>query len=197
MTALLAKLETKHKLYILGLGVVLLTTLFYILVLSPQRDRIAELKSEYQAESQRVKTIEAFAMNHPDLDQYLNELDNKLAQSDNKLPGQPEVGEFLKDVEQAAKGSGIQLSEIKPSPAANKESYREIPVEINVKGTYLQTLDFIKKLEDSRRFNAVTNVNIQAKQGSLESKLNLIIYSYGVAPGAVSNKQQSQPPVKK
>ncbi|HWR43643.1 type 4a pilus biogenesis protein PilO [Sporomusa sp.] len=197
MTGWLAKLGLKQKAIILGVGLVAAAILIYFWIIAPQRQHINTLLAQYQTERQRIQTIEVYAQKHPDPGQHVREVDLKVAQVEAKLPNQPEIGEFLKEVEQAAKISGVRLSEIKPSAPVNKNGYREIPVEIQIRGSFNSLLEFMNKIENSQRFNSTSNANIQVRQGMLEVRLTLAIYSYGVSPEAAQQQTAKSPPVKK
>lgn len=175
------KILAQHKVWLLGSVVLFVTLLFYIGIVAPQRATVARLAAQYQTEQQRLKVIEAYAKQYPDASAHLKELDHRLMQLDAKLPNQPELGEFIKEIEQLSKLNGMRLAEIKPSPTINKEGYREIPIEILLRGSFDNLLKFIKTIESSQRFNAIGNINIQAKQGMLEVKLTMNIYSFGIA----------------
>lgn len=175
------KALARYKGWVLGVGALLVTLLFYIGIVIPQRTAIAVVKDQYQTERERLKVIEAFAKKHPDSIGYLKELNQKLTLLDAKLPNQPELGEFIREIEQASKLSSMRLAEIKPAAAINKAGYQEIPLEILLTGSFTNLLEFIKTIEGSQRFTSIKNTNIQAKQGMLEVKLTMVIYSFGVA----------------
>nr|WP_255319476.1 type 4a pilus biogenesis protein PilO [Dendrosporobacter quercicolus] len=131
-----------------------------------------------QSEQRRVGVIEAFAGAHPDISQYEQELNAKLATVNLLLPDQPKISEFIVTVEQAARASGLELQQIKPLQPVKKTGYREIPLELTVQGTYFPTLDFLKKLEGLERFNSVVNMTVQAQTDQLTSDLRINIYYY-------------------
>lgn len=192
----LASLQEKHKIGLFAASLVVIAWLFYSYVLLPQNLRIAELKVQCQAGGQQVQLIEAYAAAHPDIEHYLNELDGKIGQVSKILPDNNNIRDFLVQAEQAAKESSVRLSQIKPGQAVNKNGYREIPVEIAVKGSYFQILEFANKLENGPRFNTITNISMRAQQGILDNTVSVIIYSYGTAPIAEQTAAGGkQPPV--
>ena len=191
------KVIIQYKGWLLGVGAILVTMLFYIGIVAPQRANIAVLAAQYQAEQQRVQVIETYAKQHPDSGAHLKELDQKLTQINVKLPDQPELGEFIKEIEQASKLSGMRLAEIKPAVAINKAGYREIPIEILLRGSFANLLEFVKAIESGKRFTSIATTNIQAKQGMLEVKLTMNIYSFGVVDEPKQPSQNPAPPAKK
>ncbi|WP_371371391.1 type 4a pilus biogenesis protein PilO [Sporomusa aerivorans] len=180
-----AQLTGKHKALAIVVAFIVLTALLFLGIIMLQRERIVFLTNLYQAELRQVKVIEEFVLKHPEPEQHLQKLDQRLGWADAKLPNQPEIGEFLKEMEQLAKLSGIELTGVKPLGPKNKAGYSEIPIEVQLSGSYTKLLEFLQKLESSRRFNSVLNAHIEARQEKLEIKLLLVIYSYGVSNGAV------------
>ncbi|WP_094604671.1 hypothetical protein SPSIL_021000 [Sporomusa silvacetica DSM 10669] len=191
------KAIAQYKGWVLGVGALLVTLLFYIGIVIPQRATIAVVKNQYQTERERLKIIEAYAKKHPDSISHLKELDQKLTLIDAKLPNQPELGEFIKEIEQASNLSKMRLAEIKPTAAINNAGYLEIPIEVLLKGSFTNLLEFIKTIEGSQRFTSISNTNIQAKQGMLEVKLTMVIYSFGVAGETKLSSQNSDSSTKK
>lgn len=185
------KLNEKQKIFAFSIALMLFAAFFYLIFFSPQYQQMKNLQNQYQTERQKVKVIESFALLHPDIDQYLTELDGQFFQTEKQLPESTDISDFLIQAEQVCKDSGVQLMSVKPLPAANKNGYREMPLEVLIKGNFTQTITFLKKLEDTSRFNAVSNMSVQSKQGMLESKLTVILYSYGSVPAA--NAQQGAP----
>lgn len=181
----------KHKVLLFTAGIVTVIIVFYYYVLIPQQERINQLTATQQTERQRVQMIEAFANAHPNIGQYEQELATKQALVNKMLPNNTEISEFILEVEKAAKTSNIQFIKIKPAQMINKNGYREIPLELLVKGNYFQTLDFLRKLEELPRFNAGINMTVQSQLGNLESKITVIIYSYGTAPTGAPEQPKS------
>ena len=192
------KLPIQYRLLLAGMAILSGLLLFYVLLLGPQAVRLGELRAQYNIETRRVQVIEAFALANPEADKYLAELDQRVAQVNKMLPNDLDMSECLRQIEMAAKTGGVQLLQVKPSLAVNKKGYREAPVEIIIKGTFWETLKFLKTLEDGPRFNSVTSLAVHSDQGMLECKLVVAIYSYGEASvNAAPNKTQPQINLKK
>ena len=100
------------------------------------------------------------------------------------------LNDLIMQVEDSAKKTKVKLNRVKPIGEENKENYRGIKDELDITGDYFQTLEFLKKLEQLQRFNTVTDMSVQAKDEILNSKLSLLVYSYGVTP-TEANKTQN------
>lgn len=183
------KLSIKHKSMVFASGFLIIFLLHYFYITEGQNQRIADLTTQLQAEKQKLTILQGFSHTHPDPAAYLAELGKKSVMAEAMLPNQPDLAGLLSQVEQATKLCGLQLLEIKPAAPITKTGYREIPVEISIKGTFAQTADLLKKLEDIPRFNSLQHVSMNSRQGILESRLVLIVYSYGVPAGTDGDKQ--------
>ncbi len=174
------KLSLKYRLMALAAGFLAVVGLFYLFLYLPQRQRIAAVAAQYELENRQVAVIENFARLYPQPEKYYAELSQRSTRVNKLLPDNHELGDFLVQAEQAAKAANIQLAQIKPGQIANKNGYREVPVEIIIKGDFFQTMNFIKALEDGTRFNILTSIVMQSRQGLLETKLMVAVYSFGV-----------------
>lgn len=188
----LSRLKTKYMVVLYSLALCSAVWIFFLLLYLPQTARSNELRAQLLAQQQQVKTVETFALAHPEADKYLSELDKRQAMLDKMLPAAPDIGDFVLQVERAAKETGVQVSQMKPSVPVNKEGYREIPVEILVKGNFFQTAAFLKKLEDGQRFSLVQTLSLQSRQSILDCKINATVYAFGISPPPNAPVQPTQ-----
>lgn len=184
-------LQTKHKVSLFAIGMVLVSYLFYVFLLVPRWTEMDTLKSQYQMESQQVKVIEAFALAHPNPEEHVTQLDTKIMAVNKLLPDQPEISTFLLQLEQLSKETGVQLSYLKPGKTTNKEGYREIDIEFSINGRFNNIMNFLSKTESGTRFMNIHNLGIQLGKNGVETKLAAKIYSYGVTatPGTGDKKK--------
>ncbi|MDD4601013.1 hypothetical protein SDC9_05996 [bioreactor metagenome] len=173
-------LQLKYKNYLFLVLIVFILWAFYFIILSPKIQRMSALENELQFEQQQVAMIETFALAHPNSDEYVSEVNRGATLVDQLLPNQPDVSAYLFQLNKVAYDCQVQVSHIKLGTVLNKNGYREIPIEIIIKGPYFQTLKFLDKIENLPRFAMVTNITTQSQQNILESKLTISLYSYGV-----------------
>lgn len=204
------QIPIKQKIAVVLGANVLFILLFYFGLIVPQNEQLVQAMAQVNAEKQKVLTVENFAATKPNLDQYLADLDSKIMQLNNLLPNEPEMSDFLKQAEQHANETGVILTQVHTGQMANKNGYREIPVEISVQGSYLQTVNYLKKLEDGNRFITVRNIQMNAQNGTepnkqaatlspsmqlgtqqtvINSKLSTVIFGFGVPPQAKTGPQ--------
>ena len=164
------------------------------LALYPQEERIVARQQQLRQELQKVATVEKYVLNHPDMDKHLQDLQQGLLRAEKSLPASMDVSEFLSALERDARAAGVRLSAVKPGTVTDRAGYREMPLEISVEGNYFATLAFLKKLEDGIRFNLPASFLIQQKQNVLVTRLNLLIYCYGVSARPTPAQPQAPTP---
>ncbi|MBP2635087.1 MAG: Pilus assembly protein, PilO [Firmicutes bacterium] len=173
-----SRLAANYKLFFFAVFMMSLILLFYLQVLLPQGLRITELKAARTELEQKNAIVQDFSQKQPDTNKYLGEIDKKVAWVDGMLPNSADIGSFLTQLEQVAKGSGVQLSEIKPSQSISKAGYQAISVEVNIRGTFAQILSFLQRLDNIKRFNIVNSIGVKSQQGMLGGKLIIVVYSF-------------------
>ncbi len=173
------KMLVKYKLSLVTVSMIAVTWLVYLSLLLPQWDRIDQLTTQFDKEYQQVKVIEDFLLIHPNPEQYILELDQKLMQIDRILPDNPESSSFIVQVEELSKECGIQLNYLKPTKIMNKDGYREYEIELSLIGGFIESMQFIKKIEYKSRFTNVITIVMLPNKNSLETKLSVKIYSFG------------------
>ncbi len=149
---------------------------------------------------QKLKQVDDFVLAHPSLEAYLAELDQRIVRNDALLPKASGVGDLLIQIQQAAQDSQVEVFRIVPGTYLNKNGYYEIPVELGVRGRFFNIIDFIRRYESLARFISTVTVNIQVKQGVLECKIPLIVYTFGAIPvqnGVASNSPPTPAPASK
>ena len=144
------------------------------------------LDNQLREERNRVKQIQSFSLAHPEPAKHLNQLEEKLTVFNRMLPLEPQVGEFLTQSENSAKTSGVQFVSLKPGQMANKGGYRELSLELTIRGNYFQTMNFLKRIEEGPRFVAVTNVTMQSQSGQIQSKIWVSIYTLALGGSPAS-----------
>lgn len=193
------KTPVKNKVSIFIVSTLLIGYLLYIFLLVPKWAQLDELTSQYQAKEQQLKIVQAFAMAHPNPEFFLLQLDNKIFTANQMLPDTADVSSFILQLEQLATDCGVQLNSIKPGKIDNKQGYREIAMEISVKGNFPDMMNFLHKTESGGRFISIATIGMQIGTDGLESKMLAKIYSYGVpaAPVPPAAPPAKPPEIKK
>jgi type IV pilus assembly protein PilO len=176
-------MQDKHIIALASIVLIAAIYAFYAFIFVPQQAEIDQLSAQCLQEQKKVDTIEAFQQKHPNIKQYLAELDDNKKDVDLKLPDDSDMREFLLQAEKAAKESNLSLTLVKYNPVRNQKGYRDIPVQIEVNGNYFQTVKFIKNIENSPRFNKLQSVVMKMEGKTIKTSITSCIFMYGNADG--------------
>ncbi|KJS32274.1 MAG: hypothetical protein VR64_07000 [Desulfatitalea sp. BRH_c12] len=87
------------------------------------------------------------------------------------LPEKEEIPSLLAGISQAGKDAGLEFLLFQPKPEVKKDFYAEIPVNINVSGSYHQVAVFFDKVANLPRIVNIRDMKMtpQSQKGSPES----------------------------
>lgn len=89
-----------------------------------------------------------------------------------KLPEQKEIPGLLVSISEAEQSAGLEDLLFKPSDPVPKEFYKELPVDIIVRGSYHDITSFFKSVAVLPRIVNITNIDMQqAKDGNRGTSL--------------------------
>jgi type IV pilus assembly protein PilO len=146
-----------------------------LVVLDTAKQREQELKQTFRIKQQLAANYQAYK------DQ-LAEIKQTFGTMLRQLPSTTEVPGLLEDISQAGIASGLTFRLFKPQPEVKHEFYTELPIQIQVVGTYHQLAEFVSKIVGLDRI--VTLHDISIARAGIETDGNLIMditaktYSY-------------------
>lgn len=121
-----------------------------------------------QVEQQRIllKKNQRLAKDLPRKQAEYAKLEKQLKVALNMLPKQSQIPDLLENVSWAGKDSGLVFSTFKPKGEVIKQFYAEVPVSLQVSGTYGQLLTFLKRVGEMPRIVDVKGLKLtQGKAG--------------------------------
>ncbi|MDX8402354.1 MAG: type 4a pilus biogenesis protein PilO, partial [Mariprofundaceae bacterium] len=72
--------------------------------------------------------------------------------------------DLLESVSWAGKDAGLEFSRFQPQGESVKQIYAEVPVALDVSGTYRQLMSFLKRVGEMPRIVSVRNLNIKPQR---------------------------------
>jgi type IV pilus assembly protein PilO len=99
----------------------------------------------------RIAQREGIARN---LDKFLSEvekLDTELKKALAELPDEREIAQLLERVSDKARDAGLEIRTFRPRPEQKKDFYAEVPVEIEISGTFHQVATFFDEVGNLER----------------------------------------------
>jgi len=120
---------------IVGAGIYFDTT-EQLKVLERHERRELELKDEFKVKADRAAKLELYK-------EQLAEMEASFGALLRQLPETTEVESLLVDVSQTGLASGLEIKKFKPSAEEKKGFYAELPIALEISGSYHQLATFI------------------------------------------------------
>jgi len=120
-------------------------------VLNERRARLEELETQQATKTRQIAQLEV-------LRQKVKELDAKLREALAQLPDQKEIPELLSTVSSLGRESGLDLPLFRQKAEVLQDFYAEVPVEMQMKGSYAQLKEFFDKVGGLNRIVNVKDI---------------------------------------
>ncbi len=139
---------------------------------------VAQKKEEGLRETYLNK--KALAINLPAYKQQMEEMQQTFGSLLRQLPNSTEVPELLVDITQAGLGRGLEFVLFKPEKETPKDFYAELPISIEVRGSYHELAGFVSDVAALPRIVTFGDVSITAasKGGRLGMAAKARTYRY-------------------
>ena len=164
MNGTLEKILDRPKAQKLGILVgliILISAAFYSFLYSPQADEIAKLNESIEAAQNEKGIKQKRAANLPKLQKELGDLDVRLKEAIAQLPSKKEIADLLSSIATKAQESGLDIDLFRPRPENYKDFYAEIPVEMNIRGTFHNVIMFFDAIGRLTRLVNIDNVGFK------------------------------------
>lgn len=162
-------METSQRnVLLLGVGLILLVLIgYYVLLLGPQREELAERQEERDAREEQLAQLDAEVAELEDIQSRAPEIERELLELSRRVPEQPEVPTVVVQVEEIADEAGVTQLLVEPGDPEQPEDggeYTIIPVTMSFEGNYGDLQNFLSRLQDLTRLVAVENVVHEAAE---------------------------------
>ncbi len=121
------------------------------------------LKAEYKRKQSKAANLQAYT-------QQMAEMEERFGSMLRQLPQKTEVADLLVEISQIGLSNNLEFSLFKPSREIRKEFYAELPVNINVTGTYHDFGGFATGIAALPRIVTIHNVSMVPKNAKDASK---------------------------
>ena len=136
--------------------------LFWFLIYSPTKSDVSSLASE-QAQLQTDKArVKARAENRDTFEAELLALNNELKQALRELPDQKEIPELVRRISNEGRRSGLEIRKFKTMSEVPQQFYAEVPVALEVYGSFHEVAMFFDRLAKLDRIVYVQDVELSS-----------------------------------
>lgn len=135
------------------------------------KDQYAELKKVEQQEEQLREGYENKAYQVANLDVFkaqMVEMEETFGALVRQLPSETEVPGLLEDITNTARGSGLDLQEVKLQGERQRDFYSELPINIRVTGSYHELASFVSSVAGLPRIVTLHDLKIAPIEGDGE-----------------------------
>ena len=144
----------------------------------PQQEELAtlekkenDLRADFERKQRKSANLEA-------LRAQLQEMEESFGSMLRQLPEKTEVENLLDDISHTGLASGLEFSLFQPGGEGRKEFYAELPISLNVKGTYHEFGAFSSGVAALPRIVTLHNINISGKGSELSMSAVAKTYRY-------------------
>ncbi len=161
-----------QKLAIMGAMVLVVAVLDWTYLYGPSQRALTDLQAEVsqrrtELDSKRSKTNARAA-----LERDLRDLGAELKRAQARLPDQREIANLLDSVAASGRQAGLEITLFRQKPEVLHDFYAEVPVEMQMRGTYQDVALFLDRV---KRLDRIVNVaNIQLTKPRLEGERMLL-----------------------
>jgi type IV pilus assembly protein PilO len=149
---------TKLQRILISAGtVVVIVGLFVGLLYWPEIDEQGKLDTQITETETRLKRVKATADTLPEFERRMAEKQAEFNLVAQKLPETVEVPQLLSSVSEAGKDAGLAFLLFQPQQEIPRNFYAEIPVKMDLSGTYHDLGDFFDRLAQMPRIVNVKN----------------------------------------
>ena len=165
------KLSTPKKMGILGIIILAIVLVLGQYLLLPAYKKLDAKDQEYTKLEQDLNEKKRVAQDPKVFEAKLESVKRELEIKKAQLPDKKEIPQLLTAISSLGKESGLNFLLFRPKPEVPKEFYAEIPVEIQVEGSYHEVASFFSKVGNLNRIVNITNVSMAKRYEEVEKMI--------------------------
>jgi len=185
-------LSTKKKLVLLGLVIFVISALFLWSIILPEYKILTKKDLEYSSLKVELADQRKVAQDIVAFQDKLDKVKKELMVMKAKLPDKKEIPKLLKTISSLGKESGLQFQLFRPISEISKDFYAEIPVEIQVTGSYNEVANFFYKVGMLDRIVNITNVTMKnpvEENGEIKLKTFCLATTFRFVEASIQEKE--------
>ena len=161
-------LPAKQKMLGLVGVLVLLGFLDWTYWYGPRQGDLGEVRKQVAQRRAELDQRRAKANARDAAERELRELNAELKRAQARLPDQREIADLLSSVAASGRAAGLDITLFRQKPEVIHDFYAEVPVEMQMRGTYHDVVTFLDRV---KRLDRIVNVgDIQLKKPAIEDE---------------------------
>ncbi|MEZ4754373.1 MAG: type 4a pilus biogenesis protein PilO [Bdellovibrionota bacterium] len=188
---------TTHKVGIWVGTLLLMSFIFWQYMYKAKTIEAAELTEKSEKLEQEIINKRRIARNLHKFEAEVEELNIKLKFALQELPDKQEIPDLLSSISGLARDAGLEVSLFKPDGEVKRDFYAEVPVSIQVQGTYHQVATFFDEVGHLPRIVNLKNISIvqpkiEAEKVTVNSDCQAITFRYLDESERVAQEEEQQ-----
>lgn len=155
------KLPRVQRVAVLSLVLVILVAMFWTLVYSPKSEELDQLQTRHAELAAEKDKVKRRAENREKFEAELQELTSQLKEALRELPNEREIPDLLKRISSVGKKVGLEVRRFQPLPEVKQEYYADVPVSLQVYGSYHEVAMFFDRLSKLGRIVYVRDIAME------------------------------------
>jgi type IV pilus assembly protein PilO len=157
----LERLEPREKLLIAIAAPIVVLGGYFATILGPRLARTVELRARSEALERGREQRTAVAASAPARQEEVDALDERLRAALRRLPNEKEIPQLLSAISSLGRAVGLDILVFRLKPEAAQDFYAEVPVEMQMRGTYGQVAEFFARVGHLDRIVNVSDVTLR------------------------------------
>ena len=137
---------------------------FYWFYYSDALDQQKRKEAQLAELQKQIRALEATANRLPEFQREVQALEARLETLKRILPPEKEMPDLMRRVQYLAAQSSLGIRKFTPAPTAQREFYTEVPVSIDVEGTYHNLGAFFDRISRMSRLVNIGDVKIASQR---------------------------------
>lgn len=158
------KLPLYQRVLMLVLVLALLAGAFVYFVYSPAREDLNSKQAQNAKLLVELQESRRIANNLPRFKAEYEAMKKQLDLALNELPNETEIPSLLKNIAGLARDNGLEVLQFKPEKEIAKNFYAEVPVSLDLKGSYHQMALFCQSVSKMARIVNVKDIKLSKPQ---------------------------------
>jgi len=191
----IAALTKIQRILICSAAVVLVLALFIFVFYMPKFDQMERLGRDIQKSEKKLEKSKKNASEYAEFKKKMEEAKARFLEIAQALPNSDEIPSLLTGISRAGKKAGLSFILFEPQKEQKKDFYAEIPVKMELRGSYHDLGMFFDHLARLSRIVNVTRFSIKASKTpgkSLNIACTAVTYKFIPNAGGKKKKRRKK-----
>lgn len=155
------KLSPRDQMIAVGLAALLVLVMTVLLILRPQLSLISEIKAQQETELETLEQAKVKLQRLDAIRQEAADVEAKRISLSRRMPEDPELPSLIVELQKIANSAGLDFGSVEVSTLSNQNGYGEVPLTLQVTGTFYSIVDYMYRLEKMDREIVVDTLDLK------------------------------------